>query len=126
MVDFKHYKDKKTSNHSIYMQEEFNISNRSVDIYTDNNIGIEIKETFAKKRENQWFKVKKYQLEESDFILFSVNNEKFYILDCEDLLGLYNFKNKEEHCCVRINTIKKHKLFKAKSYEELKKFLNNL
>lgn len=126
MVDFNHYNGKYTSEHSIYIQEEFDIGKRGVDIYTKNNVAIEVKETFAKEKKNQWFKVKKHQLEESDFILFCVNNEKFYILDCEDLLGMYEFDNFYNRCCIRLGTIKKHKIFKAKSYDELKDFLESL
>lgn len=124
MVNFDYYTGKYTSEHSIELQNYFTISSNGVDYYNKNNVAIEFKECFANKEKHYIFACKKHQLISSDFVVFCFFDKKFYVLDCEDLLGMFGFKN--DKCYIRLNTVKKHKMFKTTNYLELKKYVDSL
>jgi len=120
------YENGYRSEHSLELRDYFPISNRGVDYYNPNNISIEFKECFSEKKEAQWFKVRKRQLEESKYVVFCLLNEEFYILRSSHLLKKYSFNTYGKRVNLRIDTIRKNSIFETNDYIELKEVIDKL
>ena len=110
--------------HSYYLKDLFNINPNGIDYHTPNNVGVEFKESFMKDRKNMWFKVPKDQCETADLIVFSIHNEKYYVLDKIDIQERFSFETYKTRANIRINTVKLLSIFKTKDVMELKKYLD--
>jgi len=71
------HKAKLCINHSIFLNNYFNISKSGVDYYNQFNISFEFKETYGIRFER--FRISKKQLYESNYIVFSIQGKEFYI-----------------------------------------------
>ncbi len=119
------YSDGYRREHSIYLKDFFSINPNGVDYHTPNNIAVEFKESFMKDRQNIWFKVPKSQCDVVDLIVFSIHNEKYYVLDKKDIQENFSFKTYNIRANIRINTVKLLSIFKTKDILELKQFLDD-
>lgn len=110
--------------HSIYLKDLFNVNPNGVDYHTPNNIAVEFKESFMKDRKNICFKVPKSQCDNADLIVFSIHNEKYYVLDKTEIQENFSFETYNTRANIRINTVKLLSIFKTKDVMELKQFLD--
>jgi len=120
------YDNNYRSEHSLFLQDKFNIFNRGVDYYNPFNLSFEFKECNSKKPKNQWYKVYEKQLRESKYHIFCLNNKEFYVHKSRFLLSKYSFKTYGNRANIRINTIRKNYLYKTDNLNDLKKFVDNM
>ena len=118
------YENNYTSEHSTYLGKHFDISNRGVDFYNDNNTSIEFKECFTDKLRNQRFTLLKNQIEESDFFIFSLNYEEFHVIDSEFLREIYKFPRNLSK--IRFGLLRKISIFETNDIERLKDYVKAL
>jgi len=133
------YEDGYSSEHSLFLQDHFDISNRGVDFYNSLNVSFEFKECWAKPKYRE-FKISQKQLEESDFTIFCVyhnQNKKgkvrlrdlkksFYVVENLFLLESYSFNTFGKRVNLRVTTIEKICSFETKNIEDLKKYVLKL
>lgn len=113
-----------TSEHSTFLGKHFDIANRGVDFYNDNNTGIEFKECFTDKLRNQRFTLPKNQIENTDFFVFSLNHKEFHVIDSEFLRDSYEFRR--DLSKIRYGTIRNISIFDTNDIEELKDYVKHL
>jgi len=113
-----------TSEHSTFLGKHFDISNRGVDFYNDNNIAFEFKECFTEKPKNQRFTLFKNQIEESDFFIFSLNFNEFHVVDSKFLRDSYEFRRGLSK--IRYGTIRNISIFETNDIERLKDYVKKL
>lgn len=118
------YANNYKSAHSIFLQESFDISNRGVDFYNDNNISFEFKECFTDKIRNQFYKLPLSQVENTDFFIFSLNHKEFHVIDSLFLSKIFKFPNGKSN--IRIGKIRKISIFETNDIEVLNEYLKNL
>lgn len=112
--------------HSIVLREHFLISSRGVDFYNNNNIAFEFKETHSKKLNNIFFKIPKYQLDESDYVVFFVHfaeNFKYFVHSSNYIKRRYSCKNTSKTAHVRIQIVKRNYIAKFKDMDILGLYL---
>jgi len=109
------------SKHSKFLNSFFSINNRGVDYYNPNNISFEFKESYMSDKKNIFFKIPEHQINESDFFIFCVNYEKFYLVSKLDIRENFDCKCKSKKAHIRINTVK---LFSFYSNENILIFKN--
>jgi len=116
------HKAKLCINHSIFLNNYFNISKSGVDYYNQFNISFEFKETYGIRFER--FRISKKQLYESNYIVFSIQGKEFYIHKPNYFLSKYTFKN--NMCYPNSSIIRKNYIFKTKDILELRDFIQNI
>ena len=119
-----HYENNYRSGHSIHLVGHFEIANRGVDFYNDNNKSFEFKECFTDKIENQRFTIPLYQVYINDFFIFSLNCKEFHVIDSEFLREIYEFPR--DLSKMRIGLLRKISIFETKDIEELKEYVRKL
>ncbi len=113
-----------TSEHSIHLREHFDIANRGVDFYNDNNKSFEFKEVFTEKPRNQRFTLFKDQVKNSDFLIFSLNFKEFHVIDSQFLLNIYAFPR--DISKIRIGLLRNISIYETNDIEELKQYVQKL
>jgi len=114
------------SEHSKQLRNKFNIDNRGVDWYNNNNVGFEFKESYAKDEKNIWFKLPKKQLEESHFTLISIHGKEFHIIRNSDVLDEYPFNTYKNRANIRVNSIRAKSIFNSFDLDKVEEFMKKL
>lgn len=109
--------------HSKLLRVYFDIENRGIDYINNFGVRFEFKESHAKDFTKMFFKVPRHQLANSDYIVFCVYHNEFFIHKSKLILNRYSFDNEKEHCCLRYTTIRKNSFRKFTNYENLKLFV---
>lgn len=118
------YENDYRSNHSIFLNEHFDIANRWIDTYNDNNVSFEFKECFSNEVRKQRFELKKYQVELTDYFIFNLNHQEFHVIDSQFLLDTYEFPKGRSR--IRIGRLREISIFQTNDIEELKEYVKNL
>jgi len=124
--DVQIYENNDKQNHSVFLNEHFNISNIGVDYYNPNNIPIEFKESFNPIYKNVRFSIPEYQTKESKYFVLCLNISEYFILRTRDILNRFTFDSKYHLTHIRLSTIRIMKIAKFDDILELKTYINNL
>lgn len=111
--------------HSEFLQTFFSISPIGVDYYNSKNVAFEFKETNAKDEKSRFFKIPKEQVNASDYVVFCVNRQEFYVVDTKDIERRYKFENKNERAVMRLPVVREMAIYKTTNPYELKQVINN-
>ena len=112
--------------HSIYLNDLFDISPNGVDYYNPYDLGFEFKESFIEKREKIFYKVPEHQTLVSDFFIFCLHTSEYYLVRKEDIEKRFDFKTKEHNANIRINTVKSLSIYNIDDVNKLKEYIDKI
>ena len=120
------YENDERQNHSVFLNEYFNISPVGIDYYNPNNIPFEFKESFNPEYKNVRFAIPEYQTLESNYFVLCLNISEYFILRTRDILNRFSFGSKYGLTHIRLSTVRKIKIAKFDDILELKAYIDNL
>ena len=120
------YSDGLRSNHSDFLNAFFDINIRGVDYYNPYNISFEFKESYMRNKKGIFFKIPLHQIKDSDFFIFCVNTELFYLVDKRDVKENYDCKNPSKLANIRINSVKLLSIYSSANLLIFKNYIDKI
>jgi len=120
------YSNRYLREHSDNLRNHFDINRNGIDYHNLHNIAIEFKECFSEVYRQQFFKVPLVQVNLADFFIFCIKDEKYFVVNVNEIKNRYTFKNKYKLAYIRINTVMIMSIYQTDNINELKSFISNL